>query len=389
MKIHRVKSVTLKLIYKVLPKVNSRCNLNESSREEIVVLNFDSLGDNILFSSVIKSVRKSYPNARIYLVIKRTNIELYADCSELNEVKAPKIIEFFGIQLQDLLTKIWVYFWLLFRFKGTVSKVIGPSWLMFDNQNDISNNFYQRICPRDLDLMSELDWKVINNSHQVLRMTGISRIYGVHCSETTLSHWLRSAPIHEEPKTVDKKIVIAVGAGHPNRQYGTNNLGILIHEIKNAKKFREVFIVGLSKNVFEYERLTKFLNLEPWIINLVDKQNLAETLDVIQNSDVCISNDSGIAHLASTVRKPVLVISSHAQNMKPWHLHSPERYHPWNTPHVVLQPKSSLPGCEKTCIASTPHCIDQISPTEIIQALAIVISRKEKKLIDTEENNLS
>jgi heptosyltransferase I len=389
MKIHRAKSVILKLIYKVLPKVNSKYDSSKSSREEIVILNFDSLGDNILFSSVIKSVRKSYPNARIYLVIKRTNIELYANCPELNEVKIPKVIDFFGIQLQDISTKIWVYFWLLFRFKGKVSKVIGPSWLMFDNQNDISNNFYQRICPRDLAFMSESDWKVVNNSHQVLRMACIARIYGVEQSETTLSNWLKSTQIKEEPKTKDKKIVIALGAGHPNRQYGTNNLGILVRAIKDTKEFREIFIVGLSKNVFEYERLTKFLNLEPWIINLVDKQNLAETLDVIQNSDVCISNDSGIAHLASTVRKPVLVISSHAQNMKPWYLHSPERYHPWNTPHVVLQPKSSLPGCEKTCIASTPHCIDQISPTEIIQALAIVISRKEKNLIDTEENNLS
>ena len=369
MRIPKTKSSILYFLYTILPKVNAGFERNPLIGEEIVVLNFDSLGDNILFSAVIKSIRKSFPKARITLVVNANNQELYLDCPEIDEVKALKNLKWLGEPLKDVLRKFRIYFWLLFRFKGKVSKIIGPSWLMFENQNEVLNNFFQKICPRDLALFSEIDWKLVNSSHQVPRMVGISRIYGVKYTETHLSHWLKTKEVITTSKKKGKKIVVALGAGHPRREYGTKNLVTLIQAINSIKEFKEIFIVGLSKNIFNYEDKVESLNLETSVNNLVDKLNLGDTLNLIQNSDLCISNDSGIAHLASTVKRPTLVISSHAKNMTPLHLHSPIRYHPWGTTYLVLQPQFALTGCEQTCIANIPHCIDQIPPSEILDAV--------------------
>ena len=375
MSIRHFKSVILNTLYLTLPKVNSRLDINVKDKEEIIILNFDSLGDNILFSAVIKSVRKSFPKASITLICKNANKELYTNCPEIDRIKVlRKELAPLGLTIQDHFRKYFIYIWLLFEFRGKVSKVIGPSWLLFESQKDIPNNFYQRICPRKLNTMSESEWKIVNSSHQVPRMLGIARIYGIICRESKICNWLNPSNIHNEIDYEEKKLIIALGAGHPNREYGMNNLLSLINLLESQGEFRKVYIVGKSRMISYYKDLRIFFNSKTFLIDFVDKLELKDTLNLIEDSELCVSNDSGIVHLASTVHKPVIVISAHAKDMDSLHLHSPTRYHPWGTTYVVLQPEHGLAGCKCACLAAIPHCIDQIEPSNILKVVTMMTS---------------
>jgi heptosyltransferase-2 len=359
-----------------MPKVNLRLDSNAEDKEEIIILNFDSLGDNILFSSVIKSLRKSFPHATITLICKKACIELYTNCSEIDQIRVlRKKLSPFGSTTQDHFRKFFIYIWLLFKFRGKVSKIIGPSWLMCDSQKEILNNFYQRICPRKLSTMSDSEWNIINSSHQVPRMLGIAKIYGAVYTESKIFNWLNPPKVHNKITNKKRELIIALGAGHASREYGLTNLLTLINLLKSQGEFKKVFIVGKSRMISYYNELRTFCGSQTFVFDFVDKLDLKDTLNLIEDSELCVSNDSGIAHLAATVHKPVIVISAHAKDMDPWHLHSPNRYHPWGTTHVVLQPEHGLAGCKDACLAAIPHCINQIEPAKILEMVTTISSR--------------
>lgn len=358
-----------------MPKVNLRLDSNAEDKAEIIVLNFDSLGDNILFSSVIKSLRKSFPHANITLICKKVNIELYTNCSEIDQIRVlGEKLSPFSLTIQDHFRKFLIYIWLLCKFRGKVSKIIGPSWLLFDSQKEILNNFYQRICPRKLNTMSDSEWNIINSSHQVPRMLGIAKIYGAVYTESKIFNWLNPPSLHNKIANKNRQLIIALGAGHASREYGLTNLLSLINLLESQGEFKKVFIVGKSRMISYYNELRKLCGSQAFVFNFVDKLDLKDTLNLIEDSELCVSNDSGIAHLASTVHKPVIVICAHAKNMDPWHIRSPNRYHPWDTTHVVLQPEHGLAGCKDACLAEIPHCINQIEPANILEMVTIISS---------------
>lgn len=67
----------------IAPKLNFRSNPDEEPRF-IVLINLDSIGDTILFSVVIESTRKSFPNAEIQLITRIDKKPFYLLCNSLD-----------------------------------------------------------------------------------------------------------------------------------------------------------------------------------------------------------------------------------------------------------------------------------------------------------------
>jgi ADP-heptose:LPS heptosyltransferase len=148
----------------------------------------------------------------------------------------------------------------------------------------------------------------------------------------------------------------------------------ILQRLSKVSNFDIINIVGSSKYIYEYSKLKILLNRFEisHIVVSIDKLSLRETADIVSKSAMCLSNDSGIAHLAAALSIPVVVLSSHGKTMDGWHLHSPKRYHPWGVKHEVIQPSEALSGCEIACTSSTPHCINQITNENVIDAITRV-----------------
>ena len=100
----------------------------------------------------------------------------------------------------------------------------------------------------------------------------------------------------------------------------------------------------------------------------------------ISQSDLYLGNDTGTQHVAAALKKPVIVLSRVAQDLKKFYKYETENelYRPWGTDAIVLQPEHQIGECINNisyqgCTAGKSHCIAQIEPSEIVDAFDAMI----------------
>jgi heptosyltransferase-2 len=91
--------------------------------------------------------------------------------------------------------------------------------------------------------------------------------------------------------------------------------------------------------------------------------------DFLGKAEAFIGNDSGPAHVASSVGTPVVIVSPHPRDGDTAHRNSPTRFGPWGTGSEVLQPEQGLAPCVESCVSRHSHCIVQVKPAAVLAAL--------------------
>jgi heptosyltransferase-2 len=109
--------------------------------------------------------------------------------------------------------------------------------------------------------------------------------------------------------------------------------------------------------------------LRPAVLNLAGRTTLRETAAVLERCQLAVTTDSGPMHLAAAAGGAVVEISCHPRAGDVEHYNSPVRLHPWGTPYAVLQPEHGADGCRDSCESSEPHCILEIQPDQVLQAV--------------------
>jgi ADP-heptose:LPS heptosyltransferase len=105
------------------------------------------------------------------------------------------------------------------------------------------------------------------------------------------------------------------------------------------------------------------------VLNLAGRATLRQTAAVLERCCLTVSNDSGPMHLAAAVGSPVVEIAWHPCGGSPADPDSPARFHPWGVPHVVVQPEHATDGCRDRCESGEPHCILEIQPDRVLEAV--------------------
>ena len=116
-----------------------------------------------------------------------------------------------------------------------------------------------------------------------------------------------------------------------------------------------------------------FLNKSKFIYNLCGKLSLRESGVVISECKLCISNDTGLKHLAASVRTPTIEISRFPISGDKNHSQSPYRFKAWGPNNLVIQPKNSIPPCGDDCFFNLPHCIDEISVELVTKSVKLIL----------------
>ena len=113
------------------------------------------------------------------------------------------------------------------------------------------------------------------------------------------------------------------------------------------------------------------------LTNLAGSLTYRQTAALLSHCQYYIGNDTGTMHLAAANHIPVLVVFAYAASLPPEESSIVERYAPYHVPSVIIQPDKALPEClhylghplQKMlgCIASQPHCITQVTVSEMYQ----------------------
>lgn len=111
--------------------------------------------------------------------------------------------------------------------------------------------------------------------------------------------------------------------------------------------------------------------LGPGAVSACGRLTLRQSAALIRRCTALIGMDSGPAHIAAALDRPVAVLSCHPVDGDPGHENSPRRFAPWGDPQrtLVLQPQQAMPPCTTACRAPEPHCILSLTANQLVQRL--------------------
>ncbi len=385
----KLRNLIQDLAFRILPRIGRFSRTNTPGL--VVLVHLENLGDFILFSAVIKEVRRNFPNSKLVVVGQKENREVVKFCPLVDQWvwirghRKPKLGESTGRETSYYFKIAITYLKLLVKFKMKIDLLIGPDWLLTKHAEQFQNNILYRkanVSSGFAEKHLKVDFgKYIAHTHQVPRNLSVLEMLGLNVTTTKTESWLLpdTSSLAKQDKEIflkgRPKIVISLGAGHARRNYPPEELIKAIGRISIERP--DVIFIIIGPKSLDVQKLNKLFENLSNTQNLIGKTDIGIAGEIISSAALVIANDSGFAHLAASLEIATLVISAHPIDADPWHLHSPNRYHPWMTEYVELQPPHLQHPCVGSCLAEEPHCIKSVLPEDIaISALSLLDKTK-------------
>jgi ADP-heptose:LPS heptosyltransferase len=365
------------IILRLLPRLgNADIDFSAKKPETIAVVNWENIGDFVLFTPVLRQIRLNFPTSKIILV-SQDSMDCFAEfCPYVDEwivVKGhfkAKPGMAYGKPTPYLYKLIFTYLKLLKSGKGKLGFIFGPDWLLFSDPRQPSRNLLQKKTFNESRQVNDnLKLEMYKeNDHQVTRMLSIIEMYGLKIFDDHLENWLfiDTKSASDLVKSQKRTIVFPLGAGQLRRSWPIEKVRDLCNRISSDFPDYEFFFLGPQSLATQesYKILSKIDNSRI----LLGKTTLIDSARLVAESEMVITNDSGVAHIAASLKRKTIVISAHALSADKWHLNSPARYSPWQNDGLILQPKELTNPCVGNCTSLNPHCILGISVDEVYSA---------------------
>jgi heptosyltransferase-2 len=350
----------------------------------ILVVRLDEIGDVVMTSPFLRELRRNAPQASVTLVVKPEIVNLEEYCPHVNEVLAFDSrtrglyapLEVHRRALELAWKKLWRRRFDLAILPRSDADFSNAAFLAYFSGASRRAGFGQRGW--DARLAGRIDYDALltdvlncpRKMHEVERNLQLLRELGGGVESDALEVWLRP----EDSvwlSNCDRRIVaLGPGGGQERKRWPTDRF------IALGRRLVQEYDVQLAVIGDRGDRATGAAlsnALGDRAVDLTGRMTLRQAAAALSRCALYVGNDSGPMHLAAAVGTPVVEISCHPRNAKPYFLNAPERFGPWRVPAVVLQPVATAP-CEDTCSADRPHCILGITVEQAADA-AITLLR--------------
>lgn len=167
--------------------------------------------------------------------------------------------------------------------------------------------------------------------HEVVRQIDLVRYLGFEVTNNNLFVHVDEETERTTWKLLDKEglikgknyIVVHPGVSESRRRFSIDQLADAIGLISRYMDYQFV-LTGVEKEKHLTEKINE--RLGGYGIDMAGKLNLAELSAIIKNASLLISNNTGPVHIAAALKTPVVVLYAMTN---PQHL-------PWNVPYVAL-----------------------------------------------------
>lgn len=365
-----------------------------SKPTRILVVRLDEIGDVVLTSAFLRELRRTFPSARITLVVKPATSNVCELCPHIDELltfdwsvsgRLP-LLQRHMRTLALARKHLWQqrfdiaivprwdvdhYHTAFVAYLSGAPRRLGYSERVTD-QKGLLNAGFDRLFT---DLLDDRTPK-----HEVEHNLDVVRFLGGQVQDAALELWLseKDEAVAGEilrrhgvrPK--DTLIAFGPGAGLPRKMWPLQNFVELGRRLGGDEQFR-ILVVGGPEVAPLGDAIGKELGSA--VINAAGRTTLRETAALLKRSGLYVGNDSGPMHLAAAAGVPVVEICCHPKNGPQLHWNSPLRFGPWGVRHVVLEPDSVKPPCIETCLANEAHCIADIDVARVEEAVSSFIAR--------------
>jgi ADP-heptose:LPS heptosyltransferase len=360
--------------------------------DQILVLRLDEIGDMVLTTPLLRELRRNAPQAWITLVVKPDTQNLVEFCPYANEVLV------FDWRLKGRLAELRrhakAFMFARKHLWRRFDLAVVPRWGV--DYYDATFLAYMSGTPRrvaysehsseakaqlnrgyDQLITQALDGRGVK--HEVEFNLELLQLLSGEVNDSRLELWLT-----EDDRAFARKILAAHGVGggdlviafSPGSRAKTRCWPLerwieLGRRLKRELQTRLV-IVGSEQEKELGACIEKALG--GTVINLAGSATLRQTSAILKCCSLTVSNDSGPMHLAAAAGSAVVEISCHPRGGDPYHGNSPNHFHPWGVPHVVLQPEPAAPSCVNSCTSPVAHCILGIEVESVQQAVRNLLS---------------
>lgn len=165
-------------------------------------------------------------------------------------------------------------------------------------------------------------------------------------------------------------IVVHPGASEAKRQYNTTKLGLAVKMIADRWPVQIMFS-GIKAEGLIIEEVTKSAGVEA--INLAGRLGLGELISLISQAELLISNNTGPVHIASAMKTKVVDLYARTN---PQHT-------PWKTDSEVLYFRVAKKFRHEVITEQKPFGGRQLKGPESIAAAAERLLKRRRLLVDT------
>ncbi len=395
-----------KTLEDVFKNLGFQDNFNEPVKN-ILIVKLDNVGDFILLSPSIRTIRENFPAAHITLVVNKRVYPLAELCPYVNEVlpfeleyavEANDVVQTMKIILEFVKNHLWKRkFTLGFEFRYFSSEKFKHLLMLYLSGarerigyiSDAERLYTDNLLPPESNIGNILLTHPVLNPpeiiHDCARNLYILQDYGLKITRTDLEVWYNSSDLYLARALLNNfaegriKVSVGIGASTPMRKYPRE---------KYLQAFKEIIDKGGSIVILggpgEYED-AKFLeeNLSSEFVKNIIPIQPGWRIDaaIMSQTDLYIGNDTGASNCAAAVHLPIIMLSREAKDREPiltGLLSEYTMYYPWQTNAIVLRPEHAIGECANIfamggCNAGTSHCIAQIDPAEIVAAYEKIV----------------
>ena len=358
----------------------------------IALIRLDEMGDFVIFSSILRSVRESFPASHITLILTDWVCPLAAACPYIDEVvpfptDGPKWRQYLAAPFHAwrIARKLTRHFDLVvnsrfdrdMRGAGFLAHLTRARWILgYPSATDpfkaAVNAGYDRLYTHLLPTAPE-------PIHEIERSRIVLAFLGFRPGRYQPELWLTSEDrrialdllTSQSWRPGDPLIALGISAGYARKRWPIQSFIDLAARLRDLTPAR-FLIVGGGSDYATGELLR--LALGPRLINLAGSSPIRVSAAALAHCSLYVGNDSGPKHLAAALGKPVVEINCHPIDGDPTHFQAPARFRALTASNLILAPAVAVGSCTASCMADTPHCITQVSVDEILEAVAVVLN---------------
>jgi heptosyltransferase-1 len=283
----------------------------------LIIRQHNQLGDLLAGVSLFRALKETYPDSHISLVVSPLNhpgviknkfidkIFIFDKKKLISPFYFLKTIKFlreeYDLVIVPVVVSISFTSNLLARLANAKTRIGANS---LDGDLNSSAFFFDRRI--------DIDWRKHPDSNVSERSLDIVRPFGINTNNYTSEITFDDVDIAAAQKFIDelrdesKKFLIGlhVGAGKPNNRWSLEKYAVLVKKINNIYPSK-IYLTGgwAEKEELNYLDRNVDINLGKFI-----NKPIPQIAALISISDLFISNDTGIMHVAGTTNTPQISI---------------------------------------------------------------------------------
>lgn len=271
---------------------------NFSSSRCFLVISNTALGDTLLSTPAIKSLKESFPNSKIIALINHKFSPLFENYKYID-----KVINFYGGY-----NKFFTTIKKIKQHKPEMALIFhgnGPQDIQI---TVMSGCKYILKHPTKTKLKKHLSYDFAKKEQHTIedRLDLVRKINGKHIYTTMSLPDLTNQNLLRKYQEYNNYIGFQIGAADVYKMWGIDNFIKLAKKIKQYNPAINILITGNKTE----RNLAKSINKEVNIINTCGELSIKELPYLINSLKLLITNDTGTMHLAIALHTPTISLFS-------------------------------------------------------------------------------